>query len=384
VSQTSHDPQRFREVLGQYPTGVSIVTGIGESGQPVGLAVGTFSSVSLDPPLVAFMPGRTSTSWPKIEPAGHFCINVLGEAQEDICRVFASKSPDKFAALGWRPADSGAPIINGVVAWVDCDLEMVHEAGDHFIVLGRVRALDLETPALPLVFFQGGYGRFAPKSMASADASLAHELRLADLARPAMERVTEQLGGRCNAATVSGDEVVVVASAGQLRSATSRLIGARTPVSPVLGTLFMAYADASAVDRWLAQADTEAQRADYRGRLDGVRARGYSVALRSPLHADFERMWKDGEITSGGALSDEARTVIRDLPYDPPDFSPERCDELRSLHVPVFGSEGHVPLALNYYPDSRVQRSPEKVQRYIDVLLDAADQVTAASGGRRP
>ena len=348
------------------------------------MAVGTFSSVSLDPPLVAFMPGRTSTSWPKIQPAGRFCINVLGEAQEEICRVFASKDPNKFAELGWRPGETGSPIIDGVLAWVDCDLETVHEAGDHYIVVGRVRALDVETPALPLVFFQGGYGRFAPKSMATADASLTYELRLADLARPAMEQVTEQLGGRCNAAAVTGDEVVVVASAGQLRGRTPRLIGARTPVTPVLGTLFMAYAAAPVVDRWLAQADSDEQRADYRRRLEGVRARGYSVALRSPLHADFERMWNDGDITTGGALGEEARAVIRDLPYDPPDFSPERCDDLRSLHVPVFDEDGHVPLALNYYPDSQAERSPEKIQRYIDVLLGAADQVTVASGGSRP
>jgi flavin reductase (DIM6/NTAB) family NADH-FMN oxidoreductase RutF len=166
---TGHDPQRFREVLGQHPTGVSIVTGIAESGAPVGLAVGTFSSVSLDPPLVAFMPGRTSASWPKIAPTGRFCINVLGEHQEHVCRVFASKAPDKFAELGWRPAGTGSPIIDGVVAWIDCELDVVHEAGDHDIVVGRVLALEIETPARPLIFFQGGYGRFAPASSASAE-----------------------------------------------------------------------------------------------------------------------------------------------------------------------------------------------------------------------
>src|SRR5205807_1245508 len=148
----AHDSQRFREVLGQYPTGVSIVTGLTPEGEPAGLALGTFSSVSLDPPLVAFMPSKTSTSWPRISSAGHFCINVPGEDQEDLCRIFASAGLDKFANLRWRPTGSGAPIIERSLAWVDCDLERVYEVGDHYLVIGYVRALQIETPALPLIF----------------------------------------------------------------------------------------------------------------------------------------------------------------------------------------------------------------------------------------
>jgi flavin reductase (DIM6/NTAB) family NADH-FMN oxidoreductase RutF len=133
-------------------------------GEPVGLAVGSFCSVSLDPPLVAFCPDKTSSSWPKIEAAGSFCVNVLGEAQEDICRTFASKGSDKFAAIGWKPAGSGSPMINDVIAWIDCDIEAVHDAGDHHIVIGRVRDLAVGRAEAggPLLFYRGGYGRFAP------------------------------------------------------------------------------------------------------------------------------------------------------------------------------------------------------------------------------
>jgi len=157
---TSFDSARYRQVLGHFPTGVTVITASTDDA-PVGLAVGSFTSVSLDPPLVAFFAGRGSSSWPKIERAGAFCVNILGEAQEDVCRRFASKDGDKFAGLGWSPAGSGSPILDGVLAWIDCDIESVTDAGDHLCVLGRVRDLAVGHDGGPLVFFRGGYGRFA-------------------------------------------------------------------------------------------------------------------------------------------------------------------------------------------------------------------------------
>jgi flavin reductase (DIM6/NTAB) family NADH-FMN oxidoreductase RutF len=158
--QHAFDSARYRQVLGHFPTGVTVITAAGDGG-PVGLAVGSFSSVSLDPPLVAFFPDKASSSWPKIEATGSFCVNILGEDQEEVCRRFASKGEDKFAGLGWEPATSGSPLLQGVLAWIDCDIESVTEAGDHYCVLGRVLHLDIEREHGPLVFFRGGYGRFA-------------------------------------------------------------------------------------------------------------------------------------------------------------------------------------------------------------------------------
>jgi flavin reductase (DIM6/NTAB) family NADH-FMN oxidoreductase RutF len=88
-------------------------------------------------------------------------VNILAEDQEVVCRRFAAKGDDKFAGLGWKPARSGAPLLDGVLAWIDCDIESVTEAGDHFCVMGRVRDLSVAHDGGPLLFFRGGYGRFA-------------------------------------------------------------------------------------------------------------------------------------------------------------------------------------------------------------------------------
>jgi flavin reductase (DIM6/NTAB) family NADH-FMN oxidoreductase RutF len=154
------DSAKFRQVLGHFPTGVTVVTATGADG-PVGLAVGSFASVSLDPPLVAFFPAKNSSSWPRIEAAGAFCVNILAEDQEDVCRRFAMKGDDKFVGLGWKPAPSGAPLLDGVLAWIDCSIDSVTDAGDHHCVMGRVRELDVAHDGAPLLFFRGGYGRFA-------------------------------------------------------------------------------------------------------------------------------------------------------------------------------------------------------------------------------
>jgi flavin reductase (DIM6/NTAB) family NADH-FMN oxidoreductase RutF len=158
---TSFDEAKYRQVLGHFPTGVVVVTALNDD-KPVGLAIGSFTSASLDPPLVGFLAGRNSSSWPKIEQAGSFCVNVLAEEQEDICRVFASKADDKFASIGWRPSRNGSPILNDVLAWIDCEIEKVDEAGDHWWVLGRVVELEVRHEGGPLIFFRGGYGRYSP------------------------------------------------------------------------------------------------------------------------------------------------------------------------------------------------------------------------------
>jgi 3-hydroxy-9,10-secoandrosta-1,3,5(10)-triene-9,17-dione monooxygenase reductase component len=146
--------------MGHFATGVTIVTAL-DGDEPVGLTAQSFTSLSLEPPLILFCPGKTSSTWPRIEKAGSFCVNILGEAQEAICRTFAASGTDKFAGVVSTPSDkTGAPVLDDVLAWVDCTLEAVHDAGDHLIVVGRVVDLSVEQEGKPLLFYRGGFGTF--------------------------------------------------------------------------------------------------------------------------------------------------------------------------------------------------------------------------------
>ncbi|NDZ81440.1 flavin reductase family protein [Streptomyces sp. SID10853] len=154
------DAGEFRRVLGHFASGVTVITAHDEDG-PAGFACQSFSSLSLDPPLVAFMVARTSTTWPRIARAGFFCVNILGADQGGLCRSFAVSGADKFAGVAHEPAPAtGAPLLTGVPAWIDCRIHAVHTGGDHLIVVGRVESLGGADEGEPLLFHQGAFGRF--------------------------------------------------------------------------------------------------------------------------------------------------------------------------------------------------------------------------------
>ena len=157
------DSAEFRKVLGHFPTGVTVVAATVD-GRPAGLAVGSFFSVSLDPPLVGFCVGKASASWAHIRQAGHFVVNVLADNQVPISGQFSSKMEDKFEGLDWSPAvATGGPRLDGCIAHIDCTLEAVHDGGDHDIVIGRVLGLGVDrSEDGPLLFFKGRYGKLDP------------------------------------------------------------------------------------------------------------------------------------------------------------------------------------------------------------------------------
>ena len=154
------DGREFRDTLGQFATGVVIATGCLE-GTPAGFAAQSFASLSLDPPLVALCPSKTSTSWPKLRASGHFCINVLSDRQQGVSDLFARTGIDKFAGLAWQPGQTGSPVLAGVLAYIDCELADELDAGDHTIAIGRVRDLGiLDEQGSPLLYWRGAYGTF--------------------------------------------------------------------------------------------------------------------------------------------------------------------------------------------------------------------------------
>lgn len=153
-------PADYRVLLGRVPTSVAVVAAV-VGRRPAGLVVGSFTSVSLTPPLVGFFVADGSSTWPLIEPIGRFAISVLAAAQADVSRTFAAKGSDRFGACAWHYTPGRQPAIDGAVAWLDCTTESVCAAGDHRLVIGRVEAMGHGTGDDPLVFLGGTYTKLA-------------------------------------------------------------------------------------------------------------------------------------------------------------------------------------------------------------------------------
>jgi 3-hydroxy-9,10-secoandrosta-1,3,5(10)-triene-9,17-dione monooxygenase reductase component len=146
------DKDHFKEALGHFATGVTVVTAM-EEGQPVGFTCQSFTALSLDPPMIAIAPAKSSTSWPRMVKAGAFCVNILSEDQEPLCRSFAASGGDKFRGVSWKTGLLGAPILDGCLTVVECALDSVYEAGDHELVTGHVRSLTIGKGS-PLLFYR--------------------------------------------------------------------------------------------------------------------------------------------------------------------------------------------------------------------------------------
>ena len=150
-------PAVMREVLGHFVSGIVVVTAAGTHG-PVGFTCQSFASLSLDPPLVTFAPARSSTTWPLIRATGAFCVNVLAADHQELSVGFARSGVDKFDGVPWRRGPSGAPVLDGVSAWIDCTLWNEYDGGDHTIAVGRVLDLGADPARLPLLYYRGRYG----------------------------------------------------------------------------------------------------------------------------------------------------------------------------------------------------------------------------------
>ncbi|MBP0437349.1 flavin reductase family protein [Tianweitania sediminis] len=149
---------QFRNVLGHYPTGVCVVAARDLDGSPVAMVVGSFTSVSLDPPLVGFLPARSSTTWPTIREASRFCVNVLAADQAALCQQVSKRGPGRLDGINWTEAPTGGFVLDGALAAIDCDLHRVFEAGDHDFVLGSVLGVQILREEAPLIFHRGSLG----------------------------------------------------------------------------------------------------------------------------------------------------------------------------------------------------------------------------------
>lgn len=150
------DSADYRKVLGHVPTSVAVVTAHGRSG-PVGMTVGSFTSVSLEPPLIAFFVDRSSSTWPRLYESDHFGVNVLGQDQADLCKAFSRRAKDRFDGVAWHASGRGVPLLEDAIVNLACTRVKVDVIGDHFQVVGRVESLELRATDPPLIFLRGGF-----------------------------------------------------------------------------------------------------------------------------------------------------------------------------------------------------------------------------------
>ena len=157
--RTGSDPRTLRDALGCFATGATIVTCLDDRGEPVGLTANSFTSVSLDPPLLLVCVGRTASSAAALTAATHFAVNVLQTGQQPASIRFAARGEDRFGATPWSPGEYGPPVLRDSLGVFECAAHAVHEGGDHHIVVGEVLRASFDSALDPLLYFRGRYRR---------------------------------------------------------------------------------------------------------------------------------------------------------------------------------------------------------------------------------
>lgn len=369
---------QFRRALGHYPTGVAVIAARDDAGEQLAMVVGTFTSVSLDPPLVGFLPDQGSTTWPRIRAAGHFSVSVLGADQEQVCRAFATKALNRFEehCPPRSATSSGDPRVAGAVLWIDCDVESVLPAGDHAVVLGRVRELTVpEEAGMPLLFLRGGYGSPVLPSLMVEAPGLGTQLRTADAIRGEVEQISHDLGVECLVMAPVDGAVVTLASAGISRpdGGSPTQIGTTFPLAAPFGALFAAWAPEPEQRAWLSRGRRlvgEGDESLFDGLLAAVREQGYEASTGRQVVDRFDRAMAAGEDPE--LVPDVLRTLGEELRRRPAQPCPvAEVDGLTSLAVPVRDGSGRVVVALRLIGLTG-EESAEQRRACLDRLLVGA------------
>lgn len=388
------DPGLYREVMGHYPTGVAVVTGRDPDGDPLALVVGTFSSVSMDPPLVCFMPMKSSSTFEKLRGCQSLCINIVGGEQEDLVSTIARRWENKLEGVAWFPSPAGDPVLERSVAWIDTRPSQVVDAGDHWIVLCEVRRLAVTNPVAPLIFFQGGYGSFVGTSlMARMDHELVDAVQEAECARASVDRLADGVGCEVSLLTaVSRDELATVLSAVGPGAHRGQGMGHRIPLVPPIGDTFMFAQPSEEQERWIRKARgvDEAGQQVYRDRLDFVRERGFLLSfLPEEGSAAYEamneatRQYSQGRLTP--AQEREIRTSITrsTVDYGLHEIDPDAVYSVGSLVLPVRGADGRhrLTLRLAQFPGDATGREVRELIRRAQATVR---EIEEAYGVDRP
>ena len=377
------DQKTFREVTGHYPTGVAVVTGRDADGDILALVVGTFSSVSLDPPLVSFLPMKTSRTFERMQECKSLCINVVGGEQEDVVLTIAQRWENKLDEIDWFPSPSGDPVLADSVAWIDTRIAKIVEAGDHWIVLCAVTDLAVTNPVSPLIFFQGGYGSFVCTSlMARMDHEILPAIHAAHGARADVEAFAAQIGCEVSVFTaVSTDEMAVVLSATAPGVDRGESLAQRIPIVPPIGDTYLFDRSTQEQERWIAKLRgcEDSEKDVHRARLDFVRRHGYLASFLPVEGASAYAEMRDAtrKYEAGRLTPLQERTIRESIRRTPVDYrvrelSDDQRYDIGSLVLPVRDRNGAFTLTLRL-----AQLPPQSTGATIKRWLDDARSIVA-------
>jgi flavin reductase (DIM6/NTAB) family NADH-FMN oxidoreductase RutF len=385
------DQHLFREVTSHYPTGVAVVTGRDPQGDVLALVVGTFSSVSLDPPLVSFMAMKTSHTFARMQACQSLCINIVGGEQQDEVLTIARRWENKLDGIDWFDSPSGDPVLADSIAWIDVRIDKTVEAGDHWIVVCAVSDLAVTNPVSPLIFFQGDYGSFVCTSLlARLDHEILPAIHAVYTARADVEALASRIG--CEVAVftaVSPDEMATVLSAAAAGLNREEDLAQRVPLVPPIGDTYLFDRCAEEQERWIAKLrDSDAdEKALHRERLDFVRRHGYlasflpadGVAAYAEIH-EATRRYGTGRLTPH-----QERRIGESIRRTRVDYRVRELDDTQrydigSLLLPVRDRNGSftLTLRLSQLPLGATGRT---VKQWID---DARSVVRVLEQGPSP
>ena len=378
----------LRQVMAQFPTGVTVIASRDPVGVPRGHVVGTFLRVSDEPELVGFLAMHSSRTWQTTKPTlTRFCVNIVSDHQEALCRALTSGGAPGLHGIPHSESHNGSPAIHGAIAHIDCTVEQILPIGDHDFVVGRVTHAQQVSAAHPLVFFRGSFGRFASASRTARDHDFRARLAEVDLLRPEMDALAAATGCEVTINALDGDETVVVASAVQAGPNALRVrVGQRLPFAAPFGSLEAAFGSGALRHRWLdADITTGNTREQNAAVLDAVRARGYVISYGHDAHAQIvtaaQQLAKRDPVRRAEHLLE-----LRDFDdaYNPVGSAEGRLGadaiELRSIAVPVYGLDGGLAYGLTLWGPARPVTRAER-SAFVAAVLRCAGACSAMLGG---
>lgn len=385
MTETEIDQQLFRNVLGHYPTGVVIVTGVHPDGELLAMIVGTFTSVSLDPPLVAFLPMKTSGTFARLQECPSLCINVLTGKQEAVGRTIAGRRQNKFEGLEHFASTAGNPVLADSLAWIDVTLIDTIDAGDHWIAMCRVTDLAVTNPVAPLIFFQGGYGRFVvPSLVARIEHDITDAVTDAVAARPTLEHLAERYDCEASLITmVNADELATIASAVGPGARPSESLGQRIPVVPPIADVYMAETTEAEQEAWLARAKGAGE--DFlrtcRERLTFARENGYLMSFLPAGEVDAygsvaaaTQQYARGEVTPAVERDILNKITLSHINYDAAPVPEDEESHLGMIVAVIHDTEGQ-PVHMLRMSQFPVPISGDQAQERIHALLTAVAEL---------